>query len=41
MISLNHETFYSMPLSGTQVDEFNIVDKDVYILLIVDYNSRL
>ena len=41
MISLNLETFYNMPLSGTQVAEFNIVAKDVYILLRVGYNSRL
>lgn len=41
MLSLNREAFYDMSLSGTQVVEFNIVSKDVYIQLIVDYNNRL
>lgn len=41
MISLSHETFYNMPLSGAQVIQYQLTLKDVCILLIVDYNSRL
>lgn len=35
MISWNHEAVYDISLSGTQVAEFSLVTKDVYILLIV------
>lgn len=35
MISVNHEAVYNISLSGTQVAEFSLVAKDVYILPIV------